>query len=161
MSNFRNTDFEKSKVFKAIFDYHGMSPSPELQGVWNEDLQSCDAAEIKDAWNEWRKNSVNKRPTSYELYKLVKSKNSEVHAKLDTVVKSEPLLRGRSYLEDRLIDDIKIMNKNNPDLLKDISKCESVYDKIGICVTALGKPELLNSPVLKALQRSVENREVV
>lgn len=152
MISINSLDMDKLSTIKGICDYHNISMSKELQRIWIDDMKDFSSNEIKLAWDEIRKSEEFRRrkPTSYDICMKIKS-TKNVQTEDIVTEKIIPLISGRSFLEDRLISDIKLMKSNNPDIEKDLSLCKTVYDKVGICAVALEKPELASSSILKSI----------
>jgi hypothetical protein len=149
----------KGNLLYRIFAYHGYDKTDEdLKSIWREDLLEFTAEEIERAWDEWRKSdvNVNKRPRSYDLVRLIKAHRRP----------GPPMREYNSTDERRPADteemarNLRIMRRNNPNILRDIATAKSGAEKILVGLQALGKPELLNSPIAQALTKKLEQHYV-
>lgn len=149
----------KGGLLYRIFAYHGYDKTDEdLKAVWREDLLEFTAAEIERAWDEWRKSdaNVNKRPKSYDLVRLIKAGRRP----------APPIREYGATLEHRppdtpeVAEALRTMRRNNPNILRDIACAKTGAEKMLVGFRALGKPELLNSPIAQALTKKMEQHYV-
>lgn len=145
----------KIKLLSSIAAYHGISLSQELKEVWFRDFKSHSCEEIEAAWDKWRKTDSNsgKRPKSFDIVSLILSEKRMRRLESPPEESSITAKRGVHPLTDVLIDNIETMNRNMPNFKYILSTCESNDEKIAVCCSAMGKPELADSEVFQLLKK--------
>jgi hypothetical protein len=152
---------ELKSLLRQIFSYYKLENNQDLKKVWVEDLRNFTYEQVKDAWDIYRKNDSNEwRPIkSWDLVKIInQTKRINQIDKIEDYKRDE-LKRDISVSQNSLIDNLVIMNKANPDLMKQIRGTNSPYEKLLICAVSLGNERLIKSPLMQAIIKKLNNPE--
>lgn len=154
------------RLLAKIFLYHDMQiDSKPLTEMWKDMLGEFSTKEIESAWQEWLMSEAGQRakPKPHNLIKIIKAKRvSQTSTRYDVdkfnTTRIELPARGASWAADMLRENLQAMHRNNPALLAELA-CESdPVDKAMLCVQALSKPEVMNTPAMQILVKQSEIR---
>lgn len=146
---------EKNKCLTAIFLYHRLNPSAELQETWANDLLPFSAEQIKTAWDIWRKDPALDRNflKSQDIVRLI---NSFSKKPAEETKKDVPQL-GKSISTDMMLSRVHRMYRNMPNLEKRLAETKNPFEKMAICAAALGDENVMKNEFVKYLCRKAEN----
>lgn len=153
----------QAEIFRKIFVYHNIEENEIALQFWIDDLFTYNSEIITAAWNEWRANETRK-PKSYDIAKIAKRlKYVEESKKIGLYIeqaKQSTYTRGRSEIEDAMLDAQEFAYRNNPNLIRDIRAAKGPYEKITICALSQGiNLNKINSLLAPLFKRWKENEQ--
>jgi hypothetical protein len=137
------------QLMKKIWAYHRLPDQESLKQTWKDDLSSFAVPELENAWNCWRKDprNENKFISSVNILQLIR-KNKNV---LRETFHRDVLIRGVSFSTDILMDKLEAMEKNVPDLKKQMAAAKTPCEKILWGLVASGEKNALETALAKML----------
>lgn len=151
----------ETNALQIIFDYYSIA-APALRNFWEKDLRGFSEQQIFDAFNEYRQNETtrHKKPKSLDIVDLIKKKiNDKKNQTIFSLRARDDLKRGRSFVEDILIERIERMKINNPRLEKMIKDCDRASEKLLICQIALGEQNKISESWKNFFSKLIEKSD--